>query len=163
MAVIDFKETQLFLQDGTGGTPKEAEIIVGEGNLTFDETVTREYRLNRGKLNEVKNGDETPMAVSFDFEYQYLRGDGVTPSLEDALKNRYAAATWITTDASDPCAPYALNIKIVYDPDCAVGDMETTILPDFRYESLNHDISGSTISCSGNCNATQATSVRTAP
>ena len=163
MAVIDFKDTRLFLQDGTAGTPNEVEIIVGDGNLTFDETTTREYRLNRGKLNEVKNGDETPMAVSFDFEYNYLRGDGVTPSLEDALKNRYAAASWLTTDSSDPCAPFALNIKIVYDPDCAVGDTETTILPDFRQEGLSHDISAGTISCTGNCNATEATSVRVAP
>ncbi len=152
MAVIDLKQATITIEDGAATS---VELILGDGNVTFTETVNREYRLNRGVLNTVKDGDEEPMSVTFELEWEYL--DGATPY--NIVKN--ADASYTTTDATDLCAPYACNIKIDYDPDCATGDQEVITFPDFRYENINGDLSGSQLSVDGRCNATEPTIVRT--
>ena len=64
-AQIDLKKATVWLKDGA--TPQNTlEIKVGEGNLTYSEKVNREYTLNRGILDKVRDGDQTPMDVSFD-------------------------------------------------------------------------------------------------
>ena len=164
-AQIDLKNAMLYIRDGTTPTAEEIEIKIGEGNLTFSEKINREYTLNRGTLDEVRNGDEVPMDVSFDILWDYIKGSSTTgedPSVEDALKQRGNAAAWESTD-SDTCRPYAVDIVIVYTPSpSACGDSETITFPDFRYESLDHDLRGGTASCSGKCNATEPTVVRAA-
>lgn len=152
MAVIDLKEATITIEDGASAS---VEAILGDGNVTFTETVNREYRLNRGVLNTVKDGDEEPMSVSFELEWEYLAG--ATPYA--IVKN--LADAYTSSDTVDPCAPYACNIVIAYDPDCATGDAETITFPDFRYENINGDLSGSQLSVDGRCNVTEPTSVRT--
>ena len=159
-AQISLKFATMKLVDGTTPTALEIEIKIGEGNLTWTEAKTMEYLLDRTLLDEVRAGDEVPMDVSFDFIWDYLTGDGIIPSIEDALKNINAASTWVSTDA-DLCRPFALDVQIEYIPtNCTAEDKETITLPDFRYESLAHDLRAGTISCSGRCNATEASPVR---
>lgn len=164
-AQISLRYSTIKILDGTTPTANEIEIKVGEGNLTWTEAKTMEYLLDRQLLDEVREGDDIPMDVSFDFIWDYITGttgSGGVPSIEDALKQINAASTWISTD-SDICRPYAVDIQIEYVPtNCAAEDQETITLPDFRYENLAHDLRAGTIACTGRCNATQATAIRAA-
>lgn len=167
MAQIDLKYTTLSLQDGSTPTPNSITIKIGEGNLTYSENKTIEYTLDRGLIDEVREGDEVPMDVSFDLVWEFITGNtdsaGVPPTVEDALKNQNNAASWVSSDP-DTCRPYALDVIIEYVPQCGAGaptqEQEVITLPDFRYETLDHDLRAGTISCSGRCNAKVATIVR---
>jgi hypothetical protein len=156
MAQIDLKNATVIIRDGTAVTPNEIEVKLGEGNLTYSEKRNMEYTLDRGILDEVREGDQVPVDVSFDAVWEYIKGTTGTagvPTIQDALKKINAASGWTSSDA-DTCRPYVL-----YDPPCT-GDVEEIVLSDFRYESLDQDLRAGTISCSGKCNVTQASVTR---
>ena len=162
---IDLKRCVLSILDGS--TPaEEIDITVGEGNLTYVERKNMNYVLDRGVLDDVVEGDEVPIDVSFEFTWEYISGQtsgsGATPTIEDALKQLNLASTWVSTDA-DACRPYSVDLRVVHTPSPAnCGDIETTTLSDFRHEELNHDLRAGTVSCTGKCNVTEATVARTA-
>ena len=164
---IDLKDVTFKILDGSSPTPLELTIKIGEGNLTYTESVEREYTPDRGLLDEVRDGDEQPLAVTFDFTWEFLRGglgSGDPPTVEDALKNRGNAASWISSD-SDTCRPFAVDIVVEYVPACGVGalaDQETYTFPDFRFDTIEHDFRAGTVSVSGRCNVTEATVLRAA-
>ena len=85
--------------------------------------------------------------------------DTVSVTIEDALKQQGSATTWVSSDA-DTCAPYCVDIEVTLAFPCGggatVGQDEVISLPQFRWESLAHDVSAGTIACSGNCNVTTA-------
>ena len=141
------------------------EIEVGEGNLDYTEKKPREFKLNRGSLNMVKNADDEPMDVSFAFEWEYIRAasGGTVPTIENALKRTGPASDW-TNAASDSCSPYCVNIEIHNVPTCTgAGASDTTediVLEEFYYEELAHSVEDSQISCSGRCNRIESTSER---
>jgi len=158
---IDMKDTTLTISDGTG-TPQSIEVKIGEGNLTWTEARNMEYTLDRGLLDEVREGDQIPVDVTFDFTWEYVTGTTGTagvPTVRDALRQEGAASTWISSD-TDVCRPYAVDLTLFNNPDCAAGDVEKTVLADFRFESLAFDLSAGTISCAGKCNITAATATR---
>lgn len=165
--LIDLKNTSIKLVDGTTPTANELEIKIGEGDVTWDETRNVEYILDRGRIDEVRLGDEVPMDVNFDFNWEFLSGDtssaGALPTVEDVLKNRGNASTWISTDP-DTCRPYAIDILLENVPPCGSGgapaEQEYITLPDFRWATLNHDLRAATVACTGQCNAQEATAVR---
>ncbi len=134
------------------------KIKVGDGTCTFSEKKPREYKLDRGLLDSVRNGDQVPMDVSIGLMYIALTASaGDPPTPEDALKQRGAASGWINADVSDPCAPFAINIRLDHQPPgCTAFQVERVILPSFRYEELNHDPKAGTIACTGKCNALEA-------
>lgn len=137
------------------------EIKIGEGNLTYNEVKNREYLLNRGLLDTVRDGDDTPVDVSFDFTWEFLTAvtDAGVPTIEDALKQRGEASGWVTTSA-DACEPYCVNIEVYYDPGCGGANTELIELKYFRHESLDHNLGDSQVACSGKCNITEATVTR---
>lgn len=141
------------------GKQESIEIVIGTGNMTFDETRNMEYTLNRGILDDVREGDQVPVDVSFQFTWDYIKGTGLVPSVSDALKKEGAASTWESSD-TDSCKPYAVDLTVVYTPTCAGGVIETITLPDFRYEKLSFDPKAGSVSVSGKCNVTRATVVR---
>ena len=160
-AQIDLKYSTVIIRDGAG-TPNEIEITIGEGNLTWTEARTMEYVLDRGNLDEVREGDQVPVDVSFDFTWEYIKGSSATgapPTVEEALKKIGNASSWVSSD-TDACRPYAVDIIIVYDPACTTGDVETITLADFRWESIDHDLRGGTVSVSGKCNITVPSVIR---
>lgn len=162
MAQFDLKNAIVRFIDGAVGTgkPNKLAIKIGEGNLTFNEKKMREYTLDRGKLYGVKDGNETPMEVSFDFIWETLKSNTTTVITPiDALKRRVGAAAWVSSD-SDLCNPYALDMQIWYDPNCVTERIEEIVLPDFRYESLDYDTKSAIIKSSGKCNATEASITR---
>lgn len=165
-AVIDLKQCTFKIIDGAG-TPNEIEITIGEGNLTYSENKNIDYILDRGVLDEVREGDQVPMEVSFDFTWDYITALAAsgTPTVEEALKKEGEASTWVSSDtgAGNACRPYAVDIEVEYAPTpTTCGDKETITFPDFRYETLDHDIKAGTVSCSGKCNALAPSIVRAA-
>ena len=62
-AQIDLKHCTIRISDGAGAY---IDVKIGEGNLSYTERRTIEYTLNRGLLDEVREGDQVPMDVSLD-------------------------------------------------------------------------------------------------
>jgi hypothetical protein len=138
------------------------EVKVGEGNLTYSENRNIEYRRNRGKLDTVREGDEEPVEVNIDFVWEYLRSDEGEPvTIEEALKKVGAASTWVSSSI-DPCEPYCLDIQIRYHPPCDTALDEIIVLEDFRWESLDHNLSDGSVACKGHCNIVAPTVTRVA-
>lgn len=162
---IDLKKCLIKFRDGSTPTPVELIVKVGEGNATYSEKRNIKYTLNRGILDEVREEDEVPVEVKLDFTWEYITGGsgtGAIGTVEDFLKRRGVYATNVSSD-TDACRPYSVDLVIEYVPTCAgvaVLPNETIVLSDFRYEALDHDLRAGTISCSGNCNVTQAVATR---
>ena len=164
MAQIDLKQATIIVRDGSA-TPNELNIKIGEGNLTFTERRNMEYTLDRGLIDEVREGDQVPMEINIDFVWEYLSSPsgGDTPTIIEAIKGEGVASDWVSTD-DDPCRPYAVDIVVTYNPECGTDSVETITLPDFRFEEVGHDLREGTMSCSGRCNSVQPLAVRnTAP
>jgi hypothetical protein len=155
MAQIDIKNCNVRIVDGTSPTPNKLLIKIGEGNLTYDEKRTFIYYRDRGILDSVREGDQEPMDVKLDATWEHITADtGQPATIEDALKKRNGCSAWDSSDA-DACNPYAVDIEIEYTPPCTENS-EMIVLPDFRYESIAHDLKAATFSISGKCNVTQA-------
>ena len=149
-----------FSPDPTGNN--SVELKIGEGTLSYSEKRNMEYRRDRGVLNTVREGDEEPVDVSFDFEWEFLRSSTGEPvTIEEALKQEGAAVDWVSSSA-DICEPYCVDIVIEYIPPCSDADTEIIILQDFRWESMDHNLRDSQVSVSGKCNIKQATITRVA-
>lgn len=133
-------------------------IKIGEGNLTFSEKRAVEFTRDRGILDTVREADEDPMDLAFDILWEFITaetGSG-TPTPMDALKQIGEASGWVTT-ADDPCQPYCLDVEVHQAPNCATEDDEILIFEEFYYESLDGDLRGGTIACTGRCNRKTAT------
>jgi hypothetical protein len=156
MAAIDLKRATLVVHDGAAAS---VTVKIGEGNLTFSEKRNMEYVLDRGLLDTVKEGDQVPVEVKFDFMWEYISGTTVGTGLRDIVSG---TTNYVSTD-SDACRPYACDVVLTYQPvPSTCGDAETITFPDFRMESLDYDLKAATVSCSGKCNVTRITSVRAA-
>lgn len=140
--------------------PNQLEVKVGDGNISWTEARTMEYRLDRGDLDTVKEGDQVPIEVSLEFVYEHVTtGTSEVVSPIDALKRIGPCAEWVSS-SSDPCEPYAVDIVIEHTTPCGAVEDETITFPDFRYEQLQFDLSAATISVSGKCNATDVVAER---
>lgn len=141
--------------------PHRLIVKIGEGNLTYSEKKTREFKKDRGKLDQVRNGDEMEMDVNFQFAWTYLSSSSgsVVPSVEEFLKQKGPAVNYKSTGGA--CEPYSVNILIRNSGDpstCSAIDeqIEEIRLPRFYYEDLAHDAKAGTIAATGKCNATEA-------
>lgn len=139
--------------------PNSLEVTIGDGNLTYDEKVVMEYKLNRGKLDQVREGDEQPMDVNFAFAWLYLssKAADTMPTIEEALKGKGKASAWKSTGGD--CQPYATNL-VIKNANQTCGDethpIEKVTLQQFRWESLSHDPKAGTVTAVGKCNVTEA-------
>ena len=157
-AQIDLKNATVLIKDGTA-TPNSIAVKIGTGNCTYSERRNIEYTLDRGILDEVREGDQVPVELRFDFVWEYIiSASGGTVTVEDALKQQGEAAAWTSSDA-DACRPYAVDVQIEYIPECT-GDSEEIAFADFRYEQLDHDLRNGSVACSGKCNILQPTITR---
>jgi len=138
------------------------EIKIGEGTLSYSEKTPREFVKDRGNLDTVRNADEEPMDVSFDFVWDFITSEsGGTATVEEALRNNGEAAAWVTT-ASDVCQPYCIGLEIVNAPACASVNDEYTMFEEFYQEQLYHDAKEGSVNCAGRCNRTVASHYRVA-
>lgn len=139
---------------------QQVAIKVGDGNVTWTENKEYNYDLDRGNLDTVREGDQIPMDVTIDMTYEHVRtGTSEVISPDDALKGINSASEWVSS-SSDACEPYAVDVVLEHVTPCGSAQDETVTLPDFRWESLSHDIDGATISTTGRCNATAPTVAR---
>ena len=167
---IDMKDATIKIKDGDSN---EITVKIGDGNLSYTERRNIEYILDKGSLDDVREGDEVPVQVQMDATWSYIKGPSSastvtsgspsgTPTIEDALKRVGAAANWVSTDA-DACRPYAVDLELVINPQPGgCGDQETILLSDFRYEEIGHGLREGNLSISGQCNVTDATATRVA-
>jgi len=139
-------------------------IKVGDGTIAWTEKKPREFIMDRGTIDTVRNADEEPMDVNFSLQYNEITAStGDPPSPEDVLKRVGEAAAWVTSNTEDPCAPYCVDIWVVHTPpNCEAVEIEKVTLPRFYYEELAHDVKAGTIQCTGRCLATDAVAVRIA-
>jgi hypothetical protein len=140
--------------------PQQIEIKIGEGNLTYTEAKDYQYLLDRGLLDTVKEGDEQPLEISLEFVYEHVTtgtSEAITPV--DALKRKGAAGEWVSS-SSDQCEPYSVDIEVEHAAPCGTNQDETTIMPEFRYDSLDFNLQDATIAVAGKCNTTEAIVVR---
>lgn len=160
-------------------------IKVGEGNFTWTEKQNIEYTLDRGILDEVREGDQAPIEIRCDFVWEYITGFDfggtpavIIPTVEDALRSVGKCAGWLTSDydftgdaaataynAKSICRPYAVDLEITYAPKpggVICGEKEVITFQHFRLEQVDHDLKAGTCSFSGRCNVTNPTAVRTA-
>lgn len=147
-------------EDGAGLPAHEAaitiqgralEVKVGDGNISYDTERQLEYELDRGKIDAVVEGDDTPVSVNLDLVYEFLTAatGANIPTPMDVLKQRGEAADWLSA-GDDPCEPYCVAIEVDYEPPCDVYH-EITPLPEFRAESISHDLQNATIAVRGQC------------
>lgn len=164
--VIDIKNTELTIEDEGGAN--SLTVTFGEGNLTWSESVNNEYILDKGSLDTVRLGDEVPLSVSFQGVLDYYKGDSTVVTIEDALKQKGEASAWVgvqENDSGQECAPYAVDLVLVNEPSCGTGitnPIETITFPTFRADQIDFDVRAGTVSVSGQCLATEPTSVRSA-
>jgi hypothetical protein len=157
----DLRDSVITISDGTG-TPETITVKIGSGNIAYTERLEREYRLDRRLLGTVRAGEDVPLEISFEFEYEYIKGSaasGADPTIEEALKKTGNASAWISTD-SNQCAPYAVDLIVAFSPCAPYEEAETVTFSDFRYEELSYDTTAGQVSCRGRCNVTQPTAVR---
>jgi hypothetical protein len=141
--------------------PRTLTIKVGEGSISWTEKSPREFIKDRGRLSTVRNGDEEPVDVRLDVQWEFIKattGSG-TPTPVEVVRNTGEAATWVTTD-TDTCAPYCVDIEIFNDVPCAGTLDEYVLLEEFRVESVDYDLKGNRFSFSGRLNKTKANVVR---
>ena len=140
--------------------PKQIEVKIGEGNLQYTEKRNMIYTRDRGRLSEVREGDEEPVDVSIDAIWEFVRAaSGGTPTIEDVLKKRGEASGWIST-SSDLCQPYSVDIVIYYNTPCTGDADEEIAMLYFRWEEIQHDLRAAQFSIKGKCNVKEATVVR---
>ena len=140
--------------------PVRLEIKMGDGNVEFDEARELEYFLDRGRLDTVREADETPMEVSFSATWEFIKSlaGATTPTFKEAVKGTGPASNWYSS-ADDPCEPYAVDIVIVQAPDAECSStlgVETITLEDFRHTNFGHSAEDGEISVEGSCNRTEA-------
>ena len=152
------------IADGASITvlPQELEVRIGTGNLTYTEARNLEYELDRGRLDSVVEGDETPVAVTLAYVYEFVRtGTNEVISPVDAVKGINAASGWVSA-GSDPCEPYAVDLIVCYEVPCSTVAVQTevTTLREFRFDQLQYDLSAAQISVTGRSNRTEAVQER---
>lgn len=150
---------QISLRDSTikfkDGDSEEVELKVGDGNLTFTERQNIEYTRDRGQLDTVRQMDDEPLDVSFDFVWSWLKGSTLASTSTDAIRDIIKGNDPYATTGGD-CEPYACDIEITIAPELCSGDTEEVItLSDFRFEELSYDIRAGSVSATGKCNITE--------
>lgn len=138
--------------------PHSLEVTIGEGTLEYTEKRNMEYKLEKGIIKYVRLGDQVPVDVSMDFVWEFLTAavGGTVPTIEDVLKHRGLASTWVSTD-TDLCQPYSVDIEVTYTPPCGGVEEEIISLKMYRWEELQHSFKDAQVSTKGKCNILEAT------
>jgi hypothetical protein len=141
--------------DDVDVAPRQLQIRIGEGNISWTEKRPIMYVKDRGVLDTVREGDEEPVEIKLDATWIFLKAStSQTPTIEDVLKKRGEASSW-TTSGSDPCEPYCVDIVVEYTPPCTTEKLEVYTIRDFRYEELGHDLKAGQLSITGKANVVE--------
>lgn len=160
-AQVQMKNATLKIKDGASAV---LTVKIGSGDITWNEKKNIEYIPDRGLLDEVREGDEIPLEISFTLAWTLIRasgtgtaatgtsGTGGSDLIESILRG---GGTFVSTD-DDPCRPYAVDLELTILPPCSGGGKVYTF-PDFRVEDMGHGVRAGQITVSGKCNVTAPT------
>jgi len=158
-AQIEIRDATIRFKDGDSPVTI-IEIKIGEGNVTWSERKNMEYVLDRGNLDLVREGDQEPLELTVDAVWEFLTASGGDdPTPEDFVKQRGEGSTLIST-SSDLCEPFAIDIEIAHNPACGTVNNELIVFPEFRYETIDHDLREGTLAFAGRVNAVEPTITR---
>src|SRR5688572_1657745 len=122
MTPIDLKDCTLYIRDGGVNF---IEVRIGEGNLQYNETRQLEFAKTRGNLDRVRENEEVPVEVNFQFVWDHIISNGVEPpTVEDALKQLNNAEDWVSA-SNDPNAPYSVHLQLVMAKECTLPNGST--------------------------------------
>lgn len=180
---IDLKNVNLLvlrrsnISSSTPMDPNTGMVVkFGEGTFTWNLRDTINYELDRGRLEDVRRGDEVPIDISLTGKYEYIQQYGATMSgnlsLFEALDGTLLngdPSPW-ATEGTPPgpeieawldCAPYCVALELHNDlrRECpnitlAASMLEATLFRYFRAESHAMDVKAGTIAITGKCNIT---------
>ena len=142
---------------------KSLSVTIGDGTLSYSEKKPREFVKDKGTINTVRNADEEPVDVSFDFIWDFITSESgaSAPTIEEVLKKTgYALSDGWATTASDVCQPYCVDLEVSNLPECSTVTNEYTMLEEFYYEGLDHDAKEGSVACGGRCNKVEAVHTR---
>lgn len=160
MAQKSLQNTVLSIKDGASAS---IDVKNGDGTISWTEKHPMKYVKNRDRLDTVRVGPQEPMEINFSAIYEFLTGDTADPAnVYEALTRTGRASAWVSTD-SDTCAPYCVNLVLVYTPPCSSVKSERITFPYFRVEDVGGDEKEGTLSFKGMSNATAPTVVRFTP
>ncbi len=151
MALIDLKDCTLYIKDGTTPTPNSIEVEIGEGNLMYTVSRTIDQRKARGLLFQLREGEQLPVDINFQFVWRHIISSGSeNPTVDEVLQGIGAAATWKSA-SSDPAGPRTVKLVFERVRTCngSGGDSETLTFDDFVHEELAHNPKDATIDCRG--------------
>jgi hypothetical protein len=157
MPRYDIKNATVRLKDAGTLTVK---IKVDEGTLQWTETRNREYILDGGKLDSVRDGDESPVSVNLDARMEMVVSpEGDIDEVRKFLKGQLEGQ--ISTGQS--CEPYACDIEVEFAMPCegsttgaaTSGTARILTIPEFRYEQKDGDIRTSMLKITGKANVTE--------
>jgi hypothetical protein len=177
---VSLKDAVLFLKtQKAGGTIEALAMKFGTGNVSWSESEAVEYSNDRGKLDDVREGDESPLSVTFNGVFTHsmsLSGEALTP-YEILRANRIAQyhpdsvcaefegykESWLVDGGM--CPPYATELELHINP-LLRCPLNTTLQGSaylfrfFRVEENGVDISNGEFNVSGKCNVLIPTSIR---
>jgi len=185
---VDLRDAMLFVMtsvDGPTGyydTKSPPTVIwgcvqFGEGNFTATLNDAPEYMGDRGKLDDVRFGDEAPMDVSFEGKFTGLRlppypinDPLMTYSLAELITGKLMDVStygtrlaglpepWLVAEPGGAtltaCIPYCTWLEVHLNPKLSCPDLtiegEAQLYQYFRAPSINIDFDAGQISVTGN-------------
>lgn len=158
-------------------------IKIGDGQLSFTESQAFTPILNRGKLDDIRSGDQQQVALNINGRATFFLSNIEGPAQDETYtaneilrgieygniddhgrpKFRGTREDWLTAYG---CPPYCADVEIHNNPGLACPDTEAVgeamLFRYFRVESINPDLSAGNVSISGNCHITQPMLARVA-
>src|ERR1051325_1836689 len=102
MTPIDLKDCSFFILDKDGSN--FINIRIGEGNFTYSIERSLELKKSRGNLDKVREGEEEPVKIQFQFVWDQITSSGMeAATVEEALNKLGPASNWQSA-ASDSLA-----------------------------------------------------------
>lgn len=195
--VISLRNCTLFVRRTTEANAPPANLnqgdflIVkfGEGNFTYNLTRNFNYEMDRGRLDDVRRGDETPIDITIGGKYEYVQSvpvaTGDASPLLDAYHNQLTlqeafrgkmfdgvtthpwVAAGIEREAWLVCTPYCVALELHSDLRRECPDVDTpgeaSLFRFFRAESVEQDTSAGTVSITGRANILRPLVLNPAP
>lgn len=162
---IDMKNVTMKLKDDAD---EFVSVTFDDGNFTWTRNTEREYVTDRGVLDTVRDGDESPVEITFQGRYDYIKGSSPDITLYDALYQEGEASEWVSSadgESGQACAPYCVDLELINAPNCGGGlsePNEDLLFRFFRVEGCAVDTKAGTLSITGKCNITKPIATRSA-
>jgi len=132
--------------------PHFINVKIGEGNISYTEKRNVEYKLDRGRIDSVRLGNDSPVEVKVSFTWESLASlTNDPPTVEEFLKRTGPAADYVNA-ASDPCTPYSVRLIVTDTPPCTTVAPTLYQFDNFLWEELAHDVKNAQVDISAKCN-----------